>query len=210
MLSVEKVVAPPIETRNLLDWRHCKRCNRLAPPRSWHCKVCGVCILKRDHHCVFTGYCVGHQNQRYFLCFVSYTVVGSVYAMIYNSYYMWIVNGSVFGKLYLYILLNRLFDLWAHSTFWTYLQIVVYGLNIVLLLISTAIFIMYTPCMLRGELYFEKQKQPEYNHGVYRNLKSVFGQRMHVAWIFPLVISPLPEDGYTWRKNSNKGSSPMD
>lgn len=163
-----------------------------------------MCILKRNHHCGFTGYCVGHQNHRYFMCFVLYTVVGSVYALIYNSYYMWIQNGPLFGNMYLSMMSTHLFFSWPSLTFWPALQIIVYGLNIILVTVSTAIFVTYMPCVWRGEVCFEKMKnQRQYNNGVFNNLRSVFGQRMHVAWLFPSVVSPLSDDGYTWRKTSN-------
>ena len=40
-------------------------------------QVCSMCVLKRDHHCFFTSSCVGLHNQRYFLVFLLYVVIGT-------------------------------------------------------------------------------------------------------------------------------------
>ncbi|KAH8300172.1 hypothetical protein KR044_011065, partial [Drosophila immigrans] len=193
---VENCLPPPDGTKERLEWTHCQICDKLAPPRSWHCKLCGVCILKRSHHCGFTGYCVGHQNERYFMCFVLYTVVGSVYSTIFNAIYM--LRFRIYSKLFLHVLAAHIW-IWSELTFWSYLQLFIFGLNLTLLGLSIAALIIKAPSLWRGQVCFAKQKQCEYNNGVINNLKSVFGLRMHVAWLFPTVNSPLPEDGYNWK-----------
>jgi len=59
--------------------RYCKVCCKAKPPRAHHCHMCGVCILKMDHHCPWINSCVGHHNQRYFLLFLFYLWVGTLY-----------------------------------------------------------------------------------------------------------------------------------
>ncbi|KAI7830723.1 DHHC palmitoyltransferase-domain-containing protein [Gamsiella multidivaricata] len=57
----------------------CKRCHLPKPERTHHCSVCKKCILKYDHHCPWINNCVGHFNHRYFLMFLTYLSIASVY-----------------------------------------------------------------------------------------------------------------------------------
>ncbi|KAH8399088.1 hypothetical protein KR215_001887, partial [Drosophila sulfurigaster] len=194
-VDLETAVPPPDGTDERLEWKHCDICDKLAPPKSRHCKYCGVCILKRHHHCGFTGYCVGHQNQRYFLCFVLYTVIGSVHSLIYNAIYMWGLNGSVYSKIY-FNFWQSIIMTWFDFTFWEILQVVVFGLNFLLVTLSIAILCMNASTLWSKDACSHKEVEFKYHNGVVNNLKSVFGLRMHVAWLFPYINSPLPEDGY--------------
>lgn len=75
----------------------------------------------------------------------------------------------------------------------------------VLAVLSFVAFNFYATLMLRGDVSGENRKSlHEYNNGVMNNLKTVFGQRFYVAWIFPSIKSQLPEDGYSWKKQSDQ------
>ncbi|EDW01304.1 probable palmitoyltransferase ZDHHC24 [Drosophila grimshawi] len=203
--SVDKLVeAPPVGSAERLEWRHCTICDKLAPPRSWHCKVCGVCILKRDHHCLFTGCCIGHENHRYFMCFIFYLFVGSLYALAYNSVFMWVLNGDIYYKWITLVKLLCPMSMLVLGNFWTNLQLFFYCLNILALLYALVMLWYHVPIMLRGEVCAESGKPHKYNNGLLLNLQSVFGQRMHVVWLSPLIKSPLPDDGYTWKISSTE------
>ncbi|KAI0032116.1 DHHC palmitoyltransferase-domain-containing protein, partial [Vararia minispora EC-137] len=52
------------------DYRYCRRCEIVRPPRAHHCRACGTCVLKYDHHCPWVGQCVGARNHKFFLIFV--------------------------------------------------------------------------------------------------------------------------------------------
>lgn len=39
----------PIDNR--IQYRQCKKCNVVKPPRAHHCSVCERCTLRMDHHC---------------------------------------------------------------------------------------------------------------------------------------------------------------
>ncbi|EDO38376.1 predicted protein, partial [Nematostella vectensis] len=69
------------------EWTACTRCEAYRPPRAHHCRllfmlICGRCIKKMDHHCPWINNCVGENNQKYFVLFLFYTGVLSVYAAI--------------------------------------------------------------------------------------------------------------------------------
>ncbi|KAF8982693.1 hypothetical protein BGZ46_000811 [Entomortierella lignicola] len=68
----------------------CKRCKELETPncfmshipkpeRAHHCSICKKCILKYDHHCPWINNCVGHYNHRYFIMFLTFVTITSVY-----------------------------------------------------------------------------------------------------------------------------------
>ncbi|XP_076456537.1 uncharacterized protein LOC143290881 [Babylonia areolata] len=67
------------------SWVPCYVCEVMRPPRCHHCPVCQTCVLKRDHHCFFAGSCVGWRNQRHFLIFVTWALLGCSYAS-YNGF----------------------------------------------------------------------------------------------------------------------------
>ncbi|XP_052374046.1 palmitoyltransferase ZDHHC15B isoform X11 [Oncorhynchus keta] len=69
--------------------RFCDRCQVLKPDRSHHCSVCETCVLKMDHHCPWVNNClslspgvnncVGFSNYKFFLLFLSYSMVYCVF-----------------------------------------------------------------------------------------------------------------------------------
>lgn len=203
----QRAVVPPEGTEERLKWRHCTICDRLAPPRSWHCKVCRVCILKRDHHCLFTGCCVGQLNHRYFMCFVIYLFIGAVYALTYNSYYMWVIHGDTYFRWSSLIKLICPAFMLLIGNLWSNLQLLFYSLNLIAMFYAFVMLIYHLPLVLRGEVCAENGKDHPYNRGTHENLRSVFGESIHMALLSPLLASPLPQDGYSWQTKSTKKTS---
>ncbi|XP_061664125.1 zf-DHHC domain-containing protein isoform X2 [Syngnathoides biaculeatus] len=68
--------------RGCEGWTVCSRCETYRPPRAHHCRVCQRCIRRMDHHCPWINNCVGELNQKYFVQFLFYTGVASVYATL--------------------------------------------------------------------------------------------------------------------------------
>lgn len=62
--------------------RKCSECNDLKPARTHHCSVCEVCVFQMSSHCVFINNCVGLENQRFFLLFILYSLIGTSYYLI--------------------------------------------------------------------------------------------------------------------------------
>lgn len=70
------------------DWTVCSRCETYRPPRAHHCRICQRCIRRMDHHCPWINNCVGELNQKYFIQFLFYVGVASIYsvAMVLSSW----------------------------------------------------------------------------------------------------------------------------
>lgn len=62
--------------------RKCATCNEIKPARTHHCSVCDACVFQMNHHCPFTNNCVGLENQRFFLLFIFYSLLGCLYSMV--------------------------------------------------------------------------------------------------------------------------------
>ncbi|KAK9877895.1 hypothetical protein WA026_020121 [Henosepilachna vigintioctopunctata] len=198
--SIKGVILPSNLKTN---WKFCTACECITPPRSWHCEVCNVCILKRDHHCKFTSCCIGHFNHRYFVVFVFYMFLGTLYATIYNFCFIYdVLHFESLGSLW-----KIVFPLVALFVFFTYKE---WFLAATLL---TAIGSAFTGVLLvfHGKLILRNktthEKEPEcfkYDRGAIANIKDVFGDKWYLVWLSPLIKSELPQDGINWIVGSSQ------
>ncbi|XP_061462664.1 palmitoyltransferase ZDHHC3-like isoform X1 [Rhineura floridana] len=86
-------------SRNNEDWTVCNHCETYRPPRAHHCRVCHRCVRRMDHHCPWINNCVGELNQKYFIQFLFYTGLASLYAMgLVLTTWLWPADKSSSGK----------------------------------------------------------------------------------------------------------------
>lgn len=186
------------------SWRFCAVCESVAPPRSWHCDTCGTCILKRDHHCIFTGCCVGHYNHRYFLVFLLFMFLGTLYATYFNCFYIW----NNFELMSLLAVARLLFPL-AMLVFGAdspvkQVSILIFLINVAGAIFTLALLVYHGRLVLKGTVTYEhNHKVTDYNYGPERNVREVFGDRWRVAWISPFITSELPHNGIEWETNKD-------
>ncbi|XP_074038125.1 probable palmitoyltransferase ZDHHC24 [Leptinotarsa decemlineata] len=180
------------------DGRFCLVCETIAPPRSWHCETCNVCILKRDHHCMFTSCCIGNDNHRYFLMFVLYMFIATVYASYYNIYFLsdYITFDSWISIFKIVFPLATLFMEWTEN------QLYVFFIIIVLLggVFTGALLQFHIDLMLRSVVTYERNMKSKYDRGQWKNIEIVLGHRWHLVWLTPWIESKLPCDGINWDK----------
>lgn len=172
------------------DWNLCDKCEIIVPPRSWHCDTCDVCILKRDHHCMFASNCVGLRNHRHFLVFLLYFFIGTTYAVIYNSYYIWVLNNHIYAEWSTAVQMALPMFLMFFNT-GKELHILFYMLLIIGSALSGVLLIFHGKLVIRNSLTHEKNKG-SYDMGTAANLKIIFGDKW-MLFVWPFTDSPLPK-----------------
>ena len=65
----------------LTSLRFCKTCKLEKPPKASHCKYCNNCVKNFDHHCFFIGNCIGRRNHKYFLLFLFFGLLKSLFGL---------------------------------------------------------------------------------------------------------------------------------
>lgn len=76
-----KTILFPFVGCEFVNWTVCTRCETYRPPRAHHCRICQRCIRRMDHHCPWINNCVGERNQKYFIQFLVYVGLLSLYAI---------------------------------------------------------------------------------------------------------------------------------
>ncbi|XP_055837039.1 probable palmitoyltransferase ZDHHC24 [Episyrphus balteatus] len=193
-----EILIPPTDPDERKLWRMCSVCETMAPPRSWHCNTCKTCILKRDHHCFFTGCCVGHRNHRYFLMFLIFLIIGSLYTTIYNSIYLWYLHTETYANYFTLFKMVFPMLMFTVDSSWTNFYLLIYELNVIAFAYSLVLFVYHGQIILRGGVIHERSAC-KYDLGWKKNLEMVLGTKMHKVWLSPFVESPLPHDGINWQ-----------
>ncbi|XP_072106976.1 probable palmitoyltransferase ZDHHC24 isoform X1 [Mobula birostris] len=182
-------------------WSYCFLCESHVPPRCSHCPDCKVCVLRRDHHCVLFGQCVGHANHRFFLCCLLYMWLGLLYAISLNAdiFLGYLQEGLSLHSLFL------LFIPWAmlitgHVGVSTFAFAFVADTCILGFLFMSAFLLFHLRLLWLGQTTREWSTSLRglYDLGWRRNVVELLGSRWYLAWLCPLVPSPLPGNGVTF------------
>lgn len=85
--------------------RYCDICQAVKPDRCHHCSMCQKCILKMDHHCPWVNNCVGFSNYKFFLLFLFYAILYTLFVTgTVTKYFVAFWNNSLEGAGKLHIL----------------------------------------------------------------------------------------------------------
>ncbi|XP_069584969.1 palmitoyltransferase ZDHHC3-like isoform X1 [Ranitomeya imitator] len=175
------------------DWTVCHRCETYRPPRAHHCRVCHRCVRRMDHHCPWINNCVGELNQKYFIQFLFYTGLTSLYSVgLVLAVWLWPTKKGTLGAADLAAA--------AHS----HVQIV----HCILLLVESILFGLFvtvifydqivsiitdeTPIeQLRKKLLKEANKEVAHTRKPKMALlREVFGRGYMICWLFPCNTPP--------------------
>ncbi|XP_068702458.1 palmitoyltransferase ZDHHC15B-like [Montipora foliosa] len=108
--------------------RYCDICQAIKPDRCHHCSMCKKCILKMDHHCPWVNNCVGFRNYKFFLLFLFYAILYTLYvtatvAKYFVAFWNNTLNGD--GKLHIlflfFVALMFCISLWSLFGYHLYL-----------------------------------------------------------------------------------------
>jgi len=182
----------------------CKRCGITRPERAHHCRICNKCVLKYDHHCPWINQCVGLHNERHFVLFMAYLVIGCFFV-------------SFLGYPHAIDALGLNFVPWVH-TMPRIFFVVSYLLSVVMCIAVLSMLLWHLWGVGRGETSVEAQ-----DHAVYRKIAKTRGEtfinsydlgvRKNLALFFnmgqngyplytlfvPLRIMPYT-DGHSWAR----------
>lgn len=175
-----------------VDWTVCTRCEIYRPPRAHHCRICRRCIRRMDHHCPWINNCVGERNQKYFLQFLIYVGVLSVYAIVLVSM-SWLTECTECSQeipikqARMWVSLN---ESWPSQIF------IFFSMHCVILVLISALFGMFVSAILVDQVQAivtdETAIEQVQNKGPYRPhkprmklLSEVFGREHPMLWLLP-------------------------
>ncbi|KAK0065873.1 palmitoyltransferase ZDHHC24 [Biomphalaria pfeifferi] len=177
-------------------WHFCSVCECNAPPRSFHCFICKSCILKRDHHCTFTGNCIGLYNHRYYISLVFHMFLAAAYSCFLNWDFMYHLLGSMSLKSIIVILLPMVSWIFFQSDSMTTFQTLMTSLCVVGLCLCGGLVVYHLINAINGQIVHERvYKVRTYDLGWKENLALLLGTNWKVAWLCPMIKSPIPCDG---------------
>ncbi|KAK6477750.1 putative palmitoyltransferase ZDHHC24 [Huso huso] len=173
-------------------WKYCYSCETHIPPRCSHCFDCKACVLRRDHHCVFFGQCVGFRNYRYFLSCLLYMSAGLLYAVVLNSEVFMLIlqEGLTLHSIMLLLMpwIMLVIGQGRPRTWWW------------AACVSSRLFHVTLMSVQPG--------LAPYSLGWRRNVCECLGQRWYLAWLCPLIPSPLPGDGIHFQVTAPLAETP--
>ncbi|XP_071490156.1 palmitoyltransferase ZDHHC22-like [Diadema antillarum] len=182
------------------NWGYCVPCQQYMPPRAHHCVVCSKCVLKRDSHCFFVGRCAGHRNHSYFVVFVFYCALSTLFSFLcYATYLNHIIGPFVSWQTpyYLYPIavirwLAGSFPLQPLFILTMFYTVLVIGIG------CTMLAFHHFNLILRGQTSYEMSKRnAEYDAGAQVNLREVFGRYWWLSFILPVKFGQSG-DGIHW------------
>ncbi|KJH53356.1 DHHC zinc finger domain protein [Dictyocaulus viviparus] len=155
------------------DWTMCTRCESFRPPRAHHCRVCRRCIRKMDHHCPWVNNCIGELNQKFFLQFLLYVGLSSMYSMLLHSIFL-SMETALFGMFVLAVSCDQLGAIFSEET--------------------------SVEAVQRGTKHVYKRGRRK---GRISLLKEVCGGNSLYAWLIPCSSPPATHDYYTNQRTTN-------
>lgn len=86
--SILDDAAEKVSKHHNVTLKRCDRCFVIRTPGTRHCSRCQGCILKMDHHCPWVYNCIGQFNQKFFIQFLVYSLIGISEASFIGIYYV--------------------------------------------------------------------------------------------------------------------------
>ncbi|NP_957185.1 zf-DHHC domain-containing protein [Danio rerio] len=197
-----------LNDRGCEGWTVCSRCETYRPPRAHHCRVCQRCIRRMDHHCPWINNCVGELNQKYFIQFLFYTGMASLYSMaLVVSAWVWRIRSEREGdeekegeeapSKHL-IVAHYIILLVESILFGVFVLVIFYDQLVSIITDETPIE------QMRNRLIKDKANNSQPSHVAHTRkpkialLREVFGRGSILCWLFPLHSTPPSVGGISY------------
>lgn len=173
----------------------CEHCKSPSPPRSHHCPMCETCILKRDHHCFFMTVCIGYHNQKYFILYCFYMLLGTFYAVFLIVKYLKVFyNVRFYGpQTFIFLFIEtfmKFFTKADNDNLYLFMIVMLFGSLSAGLLVG-GLWFWQMLLTFSGQSTFEASRNiRKYSSSKYRNFIDVFGKYWLLSIFIPL---PLPQ-----------------
>ncbi|KAL3119924.1 hypothetical protein niasHT_007052 [Heterodera trifolii] len=160
--------------------RFCTRCACIKPDRCHHCSTCGRCFLKYDHHCPWINVCIRFNNYKFFVQFVGYAWLLSVF--IFSTIFpffitFWDAKISNVCRILVTFLFVLMFLLGLSLTFFLTCHLYLISKN------RTSLEVIVGP-----PVFTYGEDKHAFDLGIRRNFQEVFGT-VKWKWFFPLFSS---------------------
>ncbi|XP_058877647.1 palmitoyltransferase ZDHHC7 [Acipenser ruthenus] len=174
-------------------WTLCNRCETYRPPRAHHCRVCQRCVRRMDHHCPWINNCVGELNQKYFIQFLFYTGLSSLYCIaLVVVTWVWRFRGererggeSETAASKHFIIAHYIILLVESILFGVFVMVIFYDQLVSIISDETPIE------QVRNRLMKDKgASRPHPCKPTLALLREVFGRGSMLCWLLPLHSSP--------------------
>ncbi|XP_066923279.1 palmitoyltransferase ZDHHC20-B-like [Clytia hemisphaerica] len=176
--------------------RFCDTCQGIKPDRCHHCSMCQQCVLKMDHHCPWVNNCVGWGNYKYFVLFLFYAILYTMYVALSSlKYFIKFWSGGHHMKVSsnLHVLFLFFVAAMFSISLWS-----LFGFHIYLLLSNRT-----TLESFRGPIFQHGPDKNGFNLGRSNNFRQVFGNN---KWKWFLPIFTTLGNGYKYPTSFSHGS----
>ncbi|XP_068181563.1 palmitoyltransferase ZDHHC15B [Antennarius striatus] len=180
--------------------RFCDRCQVLKPDRCHHCSVCETCVLKMDHHCPWVNNCVGFSNYKFFLLFLSYSMLYCMYiaATVFQYFLKFWVGDLPNGRAKFHVL----FLMFVALMFFVSLMFL-FGYHCWLVSKNRSTLEAFSaPVFVTGP------DRNGFNVGLHRNLQQVFGENRKL-WYIPVFTSQGNGHYFPLKNLSSESHNPL-
>mmetsp|Transcript_1337 Transcript_1337/g.2441 ORF Transcript_1337/g.2441 Transcript_1337/m.2441 type:complete len:318 (+) Transcript_1337:12-965(+) len=196
-----------VNQHGIIQSKFCTICNRSKPIRTHHCKQCNQCIHKLDHHCIIINNCIGEYTLKFFLLFLMYSFLASVFASIVNFIP---ICTFIFGSVSLHSLTHfksihiksNQFDIKLVCTLilivFGYFLVLIQTINVFVLSVITWYNAIHGVTTLETFYIDWRTRFRDYDYGWKHNLKCIFGEHS----TFLITILPIHSKSSTERTPS--------
>ncbi|XP_038556167.1 palmitoyltransferase ZDHHC15B [Micropterus salmoides] len=180
--------------------RFCDRCQVLKPDRCHHCSVCETCVLKMDHHCPWVNNCVGFSNYKFFLLFLSYSMLYCAFiaATVFQYFLKFWVGDLPNGPAKFHVL----FLMFVAIMFFVSLMFL-FGYHCWLVAKNRSTLEAFS-----APVFVSGPDRNGFNVGIRKNLQQVFGEDRRL-WFIPVVTSQGNGHYFPLKNRSSESQNPL-